>query len=322
MILLKLYRIVGSILSPAGKNAKLSILIYHRVLSEQDPLYSYEVTKESFNVQMSQLKAVFNVLPLAEAIERLKNGTLPARAACITFDDGYADNATTALPILQRHGLKATFFIAIGYLNGGRMFNDTVTEAIRCSSASSLDLTFMGLGSFELSSREARVRAINTILPAIKYLPVGEREALAEKIAGLATSQALPDNLMMTTAQLRSLHQAGMEIGGHTVRHPILSGLDTESARQEIIGCKRILEEQLGAPVSLFAYPNGKPGRDYLAEHVRIVGESGFSAAVTTRAGCTVDSGDMMQLPRYTPWQSDIKYFIPGLLRNLRRTAV
>lgn len=320
MFLDNLYRMVGSFLSPAGEKARLSILIYHRVLSEQDSLHSYEVTKESFDAQMAHLKAVFNVLPLREAVERLKNGTLPARAACITFDDGYADNFTTALPILQKHGLSATFFIATGYLDGGRMFNDTVVEAIRRSTASRLDLTSLGLGHFDLSCREARVRAIGTILSAIKYLPVDERDALADRIARLATSEALPGNLMMTTAQLRQMHQAGMEIGGHTVRHPILSGLDAACARQEITGCKRFLEETLGAPVSLFAYPNGKPGRDYLQEHARLVGESGFLAAVSTRAGCTSHAGDLMQLSRYTPWQSDINYFIPGLLRNLRNS--
>lgn len=320
MLLNNLYRAVGGFLSPAGKQAKLNILIYHRVLSERDTLHSYEVTKESFTAQMTQLKAVFNVLPLREAIERLKNGTLPARAACITFDDGYADNATIALPILQQLGLQATFFIATGYLDGGRMFNDTIIEAIRRSTASSLDLAFMGLGHFELSSREAKVSAITAILSAIKYLPVDERDAIAARIAASATSQSLPDNMMMTTAQLKCLHQAGMEIGGHTVHHPILTGLDPDAARQEIRGCKRFLEERLGAPVSFFAYPNGKPGRDYLAEHVSLVGESGFTAAVTTRVGCNSHSSDLMQLSRYTPWQSDIKYFIPGLLRNLRNT--
>lgn len=320
MIINNLYKFIGGILSPSGERAKLSVLIYHRVLIEQDPLYSYEVTRETFSAQMAHLKTVFNVLSLHEAIERIKNGTLPARAACITFDDGYADNFTVALPILQQYGLPATFFIATGYLNGGRMFNDTVIEAIRRSSMQGLDLTFLGLGRYDLSCREGKVHAINSILPAIKYLPVEERDVMAGKIAEAAGSQSLPDNLMMTTAQLRCLHEAGMEIGGHTVHHPILTGLDVGRARQEIAGCKKFLEDQLGAPVSFFAYPNGKAGRDYLAEHVRLVDESGFVAAVTTRPGCTSHADDLLQLSRYTPWQSDINYFIPGLLRNLRDT--
>jgi hypothetical protein len=115
----------------AGADAKLSILIYHRVLPVPDPLFPTETTVESFDAQLGLLKSLFNVLPLPEAVARLKAGTLPARAASITFDDGYADNFTRALPILQKHGLHATFFIATAYLDGGRMFNDTVIESIR-----------------------------------------------------------------------------------------------------------------------------------------------------------------------------------------------
>ena len=249
------YRFIASHLSPAGVKARLTILIYHRVLTEQDSLFKDEVTDAVFDAQLSQLQAVFNVLPLFEAVERLQSGTLPARAACITFDDGYADNATNALPILQRHGLTATFFIATAYLNGGRMFNDTVIEAIRRCQFASLDLTLLGLGQHDLSTPAAKVRAISHILPLIKYLPVQEREATACKISRLAFDGPLPDNLMMTTDQLKVLQMAGMEIGGHTAQHPILAKLDNNAVKLEILAGRQFLEEALGVPVRLFAYP-------------------------------------------------------------------
>ena len=80
------------------------------------------------------------MIPLDVAVDALKTGKLPARAAAITFDDGYADNRSIALPILKQHGLSATFFIATGYLNGGRMWNDTIIEAIRRSEAKKLEI--------------------------------------------------------------------------------------------------------------------------------------------------------------------------------------
>ena len=118
-------------LSPAGQYARLSILIFHRVLSMPDPLFPDEMHAQRFNEVCGWLKSWFNVLPLDKAVGHLKAGTLPCRAACITFDDGYSDNYHIAMPILQQHGLPCTFFIATGFMDGGCMWNDTIIEAVR-----------------------------------------------------------------------------------------------------------------------------------------------------------------------------------------------
>jgi peptidoglycan/xylan/chitin deacetylase (PgdA/CDA1 family) len=319
MIANPLYKFLGNRLSPAGPKARLSILIYHRVLAERDPIFPNEATVETFDAQIGRLKRAFNVLPLYEAVSRLKAGALPARAACITFDDGYADNLTLATPILKNHGLHATFFIATAYLNGGRMFNDTVIEAVRRSSLHTLNLDELGLGQFDIAGVDAKARAIGHILPLVKYLPVAQREATVARIATLAACGPLPDDLMLTTEQLQQLHAAGMEIGGHTALHPILAKLDVAAARKEIAAGKDQLENLLGDRVRLFAYPNGKPGVDYLPEQATIVRELGFDAAVSTQAGTATHSHDVFQLPRFTPWSPALSRFVPMLLDNLRR---
>lgn len=313
-----LYKFIGNRLSPVGSRARLSVLIYHRVLADTDPIFPNEPTTTSFDRQMTMLKSAFNVLPLHEAVTQLKAGTLPARAACITFDDGYADNLTLATPILKKHGLHATFFIATAYLDGGRMFNDTVIEAIRRSPLPVLDLTEMGLGRFNIASHEEKALAIGHILPKVKYLSVEQREEAVARIAGLAACGRLPDDLMMTTEQLKQLSASGMEIGGHTALHPILAKLDIAAARKEIAAGKDFLESTLGNRVRLFAYPNGKPGVDYLPEQAAIVRELGFDAAVSTQWGSATQSGDMFQLPRFTPWSPKRSRFVPMLLGNLR----
>lgn len=318
MLVSRLFKFIANRLSPAGADARLSILIYHRVLAEADLIFPNEVTSASFDVQMASLKAVFNVLPLAEAVERMKAGTLPARAACITFDDGYADNVTIALPILLRHGLTATFFIATAYLDGGRMFNDTVIEAIRRARCESLDLSELGLGQHDLSTLVGKRCAIQEILPKLKPLPLDERESNAIRISELACSTPLPDDLMMTTGQVRHLHLSGMEIGGHTARHPILAALSAEEAKQEMLTGKQFLEEALGTRVRLFAYPNGKVGVDFLHEQAAIVRECGFEAAFATHSGVASLASDPFLLPRFTPWRLNRKFFIPELLGNLR----
>lgn len=320
MLINGFYKFIASRISPAGINARLTILTYHRVLAEQDSLFRYQVTCESFDAQMSCLKLVFNLLPLTDAVERMKAGTLPARAACITFDDGYADNVTNALPILQRHGLTATFFIATAYLNGGRMFNDTVIEAIRHCTSNRLDLSALALGLHDISTNQAKACAIDKILRIIKYLPLQEREGIADRISRLTLCGALPDDLMMTTAQLKSLQMAGMTIAGHTAHHPIFTKLEADAVRCEIQEGRQYLENTLGVPVRLFAYPNGKPGIDFLPEQVSIVRELGFVAGFSTQQGVATQFSDPYQLPRFTPWRSGVRWFIPELLMNLRNS--
>lgn len=311
------FRFVASRLSPAGPKARLSILIFHRVLPEADPLFPSEATVETFDAQMRLLKSVFNILPLPEAAVRLQAGTLPARAAAITFDDGYADNLTHALPILQKHELHATFFIATSYLNGGRMFNDTVIESIRRSPHTQLDLSDLGLGIHDLGSNTAKAEAIGKILPQVKYLPLDARETTVAELTARAGVDRLPDDLMMTTAQLKQLHASGMEIGGHTHHHPILARLDHAEAQAEIAAGKAWLEETLGDRIRLFAYPNGKPGTDYLPEQANIVRTLGFDAAVSTQRGVSTTRSDMYQLRRFTPWDSNPTAYALRLMRNL-----
>src|SRR5665647_2795991 len=201
------------------------------------------------------------------------------------------------------------------------MFNDTVIEAIRRTQHDILNLTELGLGQHDTASHEAKARAINQILPIVKHLPLKEREEKVARLCELATCGPLPDNLMMTTDQLKALHASGMEIGGHTARHPILAKLDANAVRKEIAEGREFLEQALNTRLRLFAYPNGKPGTDYLPEQAAIVRKLGFDAAVSTQWGSATQSSDVFQLPRFTPWHPNSSRYIPSLLDNLRRYA-
>jgi peptidoglycan/xylan/chitin deacetylase (PgdA/CDA1 family) len=116
---------------------------------------------------------------------------------------------------------------------------------------------------------------------------------------------------------VRQLHRAGMEIGGHTVNHPIVARLQKAAARAEIADGKAALEQIVGDQIRLFAYPNGKPGQDYLAEHVAMVKDLGFEAAVSTAWGAAARGGDLFQLPRFTPWDRGELGFTLRMMRNL-----
>jgi peptidoglycan/xylan/chitin deacetylase (PgdA/CDA1 family) len=307
------------LLSPAGRRARLTVVIFHRVLPAPDPLVPGEPDAPRFEAQMRWIKAWFNVLPLSEAVELLRTGSLPSRAAAITFDDGYADNCTVALPILQRAGLPATFFIASGYLDGGRMWNDTVIEVIRNAEGSILDLQNLKLGHYPVGTLEERRHSLGELLSKLKYLEPGDRDHL---VAELAAARIAPScDLMLTTDQVRVLAAAGMTIGAHTVSHPILSRVTEHEARVEMTESKKRLEDITGGKVALFAYPNGKPGMDYTPAHVRLAQESGFDAACSTGWGAAATGSDIFQIPRFTPWDRAKWRYALRLAANMRQAV-
>lgn len=306
-----------SVLSRVLGSECLSVLLFHRVQPVQDPLFPNEVWADNFRAKMAVLRRFFNVLPIASAVELLAAGRLPPRAVVITFDDGYADNHDVALPILRNLGLPATFFIATGFLNGGRMWNDSVIETVRRVAGDQLDLTAIDLGRHDTSSLDARRSAIGALLGRLKYMPESVRRETVDKISALAGVR-LPDDLMMRDEQVRALHREGMTIGAHTHTHPILASESGQRSQDEIEGGKRTLEGIIGAPVRFFAYPNGKPRKDYESRHVDQVRAAGFAAAVSTAAGACVRAADPFQLARFTPWDIAPGRFAARLLLSRR----
>jgi peptidoglycan/xylan/chitin deacetylase (PgdA/CDA1 family) len=284
-----------------ARTPRLSVLAYHRVLSAPDPLRPSEPTAAEFEHRMRWVKANFNVLPLTAAVRALREGRLPERALSITFDDGYADNHDIALPILARLGLPATFFVATGFLDGGCMFNDVVIEALRQAPAPELDLEDLRLGRHPIGPDAERARAVEQILARLKYFEPERRGRIAFEIARRAACR-VPSDLMMSSEQVMALHGAGMELGAHTVSHPILAEIPLGRARHEMDASRARLESITGAPVRLFAYPNGSPRRDYQAEHAALARELGFEAAVSAAWGAACSGDDLYQLPRFTPW--------------------
>lgn len=305
-----------SIFSLASRG-RLSILIFHRVLSEPDPLLPSEPSAAQFEALLRHLKTRFTVMPLLDAVRGLYNGTLPAGALAITFDDGYADNLSVAAPILRRNGMPATVFVSTAFLDGGCMWNDLVIEAFRAEHNPELDLTNLGLEKYVLASFEDRRAAIDRVLGGIKYLDPAQRRERALDILRVA-GVAAPTQIMLTGNAVRELAETGVDIGAHTVSHPILAKIHPDEAWREIVEGKNDLERLLGRKVPLFAYPNGKPGHDYGDEHVRMVREAGFDAAVSTAWGAASRRSNVLQLPRFTPWARNPLKFDLLMLRNLR----
>jgi len=298
---------------------RLSILIFHRVLETKDFMRSGEVSAKEFDEKMALIARYFKPLSISDAAIKLKEGTLPQRAVCVTFDDGYRDNADIAYPILKKHNIPATFYVATGFLDGGRMWNDTVIESIRVSSQNFINLSELGLGDYSFINNSQREVVAQKIIQQIKHLPQSERTEKVDAIASMVGH--LPNDLMMDSAQIQKLSQEGIDIGGHTVTHPILATLSMDEVEEEIGSGKNVLENLIQKPLTSFAYPNGKPGQDYLPEHADIVRKLGFKTAVSTRWGVSNRESDLYQLNRFTPWDKSNTKFSLRLIKNLSQVS-
>lgn len=288
-------------LSLAGRtlaSGKLSILIYHQVLDAPDHMRPSEPTADVFEWQMELLARHFNPMPLANAVQHLSAGTLPANTVCVTFDDGYVNNLTVAQPILEKYQIPATVYIATAFSRGENMWNDRVIHLFSDPARETLQLEDRVIS---LESWEQRRSAAQQMLNELKYLPVEQR---LNRVTAVYQTSGVDEqaHLMMNPDQIRVLSEKGVEIGAHTVNHPILKKLDAKTQRREMEHSKAELESWVGREVRHFAYPNGIENKDLDASTVQYVQRAGFSTAVVTTKGTSDKGTSPFLLRRFTPW--------------------
>ncbi|HCY63350.1 MAG TPA: polysaccharide deacetylase [Oxalobacteraceae bacterium] len=316
-ILTLLFSVADYIISPRDvKKRCVCILNYHRILVSPDPLIEGDPDVQEFHWQMRLLAENFNVIPLQKAVQAIaKNGDLPPRAICITFDDGYRSLHDLALPILKKYKLPATVFVTSGHIDENNMWNDRIIEAIRCMPNGTLDLRKLSMKTWQINSDKDRKRAAQEITKAVKYLPTSSRQETVREIETLAGTDGR--SLMLTRKMIATLADNGIEIGAHTITHPILKNLDNQNACNEIFESKRQLEAVIAKPVNFFAYPNGKAGVDFDERHTKMAKDAGYIAAFASSSGPAMHGNDLYQIPRCFPWDSNRFMFGLRLLRWL-----
>ena len=295
---------------------RLCIINYHRVLNSYDPLLETEPDVKAFRWQMKLLANYFNVLPLHDAIMALEAGTLPPRAICITFDDGYRSFYDLAFPILKEFHLPATVFVTAGNLAADNMWNDRIIEVLRRYPRKELNLQRIGFGRYPMSSTSERKHAIDKLITESKYLAPTKRWMVVQEIEGFLNGESAPA-LMLTRNMISTLAREGIEIGGHTISHPILTNLPDELAYHEILENKKALEILTGKPIRYFAYPNGKFRVDFDERHMKMARDAGYIAAFATDLGVASRNAHKYNLPRGRPWDSSPPFFALRLLRWL-----
>jgi peptidoglycan/xylan/chitin deacetylase (PgdA/CDA1 family) len=275
---------------------------------------------------MAHLRRHHAVLSLQELRAALAKRSLPRGAVAVTFDDGYADNLRNARPILERHRVPATVFVTSGYVGAGREFWWDELERIlffarRLPERLSLDAGgaprewVMGTASRmnvaeRLSDRRWSVLREDNPTPLHKayreihaLLTLSTTEDRGRMMIDLReqtgdTQEHRADYLAMTREDVRSITVGGLiDVGAHTVTHPVLSSVSPEAGAHEIRQSKRDLEEMLGHAVSSFAYPYGYRGA-YTAQNVEAARAAGLADAYSNFGGTVRSSADPYQLNR------------------------
>jgi peptidoglycan/xylan/chitin deacetylase (PgdA/CDA1 family) len=264
------------------------VLAYHRMGEgpDQTPFHPgmLSATPAAFDAQLGFLRRHFDVVS-PEAIEREPDAR--GRRVLVTFDDGYRDNHQLALPLLRKHGLPATFFLATGFLDDPKVpWWDELAWIVKQSDRAELEPGEWLDRPVPLSGD--RHRAIEALTGTYGSLPSDRTEAFLDFCAESAgTGRCDPRagaELWMTWEMATELRDAGMTIGGHTHTHPVLARADPQRQRQEVEECLGRLREELNVSTRFFAYPVGQPTA-FDGVTRRVVREAGVALAFSLYGG-------------------------------------
>jgi peptidoglycan/xylan/chitin deacetylase (PgdA/CDA1 family) len=278
----------------------VNVLVYHRVATLESDPEMLAVTPENFYKQMQYLKDTFPIVRFEE------DWTKTAKpAVAITFDDGYADNALEALPILDSVGVPATFFVSTGTIGTGREFWWHELERIILRGRSftpSFTLSDSRFGrTWPTYSKRERQEFYHGIISLMNNIDAGRRNDWLSQIRSWArTEESTADaHRTMTVDELRQLAESRwVTIGAHTVTHTRLSSIPQDAQHEEIVASKQQLEMWLSQEIKTFSYPFGRKC-DYTKESMTLCKGVGFTKAAANFPGQAHRWTDPYQIPRH-----------------------
>lgn len=275
----------------------LTVLTYHRVAEPgaagdlDDGVV--DVTPDQLDRQLRYLRRWMNVVSLEDVLAwRRGLRALPSSPVLVTFDDGYRDNHDVALPILRRHGVRATFFVAVDYVRERRLYWwDRVALIVKRSPRPSLRLEYPEPLELPLRDAKARREAIRKAQRIVKDRRGLDLHRFIEELEGAAgvsldreEERRLAEQTVMTWDHVLALRDAGMAVQSHTRSHRVLQTLDDADLARELRGSREELECVLGQSVLAVSYPVGKPlGDDERIK--RAVRESGYELGFSNGTG-------------------------------------
>ena len=273
---------------------KPKIIMYHRVTSVSGVS---AIRPEVFERQLQYISSNFRVITAAQLVYEVAENCLKPNTLVLTFDDGYGDFYSVVWPLLKKYGLAASIYIATGFIDKAYwLWPDLLRYVIGETRLEKANLDNIGSVSFSGSSVQY---TWNKLADYCLSLNVAERDEFIRDLAELLQVELPLEPAEpfepLSWKQLTEMNNEGLDIGSHTVSHPILSSLDRVALRIELEHSKLRIEEQLGFSPKGICYPNGMLGD--VSALVEEMSELFYDYGLMAYPG-VIDSSSLMRLRR------------------------
>ena len=287
------------------------VLLYHRIAEPGEDHFNLCVTPGHFSEHLEVLNKAAKVVRLRDVFE--SSAPAPRLRVAITFDDGYRDNLLVGRRLLEKADAPATLFAVAGDV-GEQFWWDELEDILFQPESLPASLTITGAPTSGVARRDVYF-AVHRIL---QDMPAARRADALEQLKVQVHASGPPRRLRLSEEELRAVPEGGLiDIGAHSMTHPVLSRLSVDGQREEILGCKRRLEELLGSRVTTFAYPFGSSS-DFNKDTVALVKEAGFESAFMVASDAIWRSTDRFRAARVMVTDCDGHAFE----RSLRRLTL
>jgi peptidoglycan/xylan/chitin deacetylase (PgdA/CDA1 family) len=279
---------------------KFRILMYHDFLSVPG-------MEQALARQFEHISRYYHVVTMNDIARHLKSGVpLPKNALAVTVDDGGRDFFLRAYPILKAYKIPATVYLVSGFLDRKFwLWWDQVEFLFKESRRTSVHIPLLSGAppvKFAIETPEEREKVIELTKETMKNLQKEEQIRLMKELPGILgvdlPRDPPPHMEPLSWSEARELSQNGIEIGAHTMTHPVLSRMtDRTDLLAEIGGSKKRIEEELQRPVIHFCYPYGC-WEDFNDETIKVLEQTGFQTAVTAQHGMNTHDAHPFKLLR------------------------
>jgi peptidoglycan/xylan/chitin deacetylase (PgdA/CDA1 family) len=325
--------------SSGWRQRRLLILAYHGISQADEHLWDYTqfMSPALFRERLQLIKeSGATVLPLAEALARLKVGDLPDKCVSLTFDDGTFDFYSRAFPLIKEFGFPVTLYLTTFYCGYNRpVFDVACSYLLWKGRARSLDLqSLTGEDArLDLSMDEARAAALWKIQKHARFhsLSAEEKDSLAARLAGqlgVDYDRLLEHRILhlLKPDEVKQLAAEGVDVQLHTHRHR--TPLDRELFLREIEDNRRNIREMTGVEPEHFCYPSGV----YDPAFLPWLREAGVRSATTCDLGLASTDSNSLLLPRlldvsslspveFAGWLAGVSAALPQRREARKRSA-
>lgn len=286
---------------------KLVILLYHGVTAYENSgicnMQGKHIFHEEFREQMDFIKRKCSPLSIDEWTSLRNTKKIPKNPVIVSFDDGFKNNYTTAMPILEELQIPAVFYISSGMIGTDKMFwVDILEDLLNRTTKETIKIRLDEEIKFNLSSNEKIFEALLKIKSFCKSQPNDIKERVIKDLISITninpSCNENPNYISMSWEELQDLDRKKLfTVGGHSLNHNILSSLNDNELEKEISQSLSILQEKLNHPIFHYSYPEGQEIH-YNEKVIKILKQKGIVCSPSAINGVNNQTDDLFHLKR------------------------